>query len=136
MSALAPTYTPRPRSLYGRLISAVDVEQALAARIALRMNDYLAETERQHGIAVGTIQRPRAMVVTERFPEDQLPAVIVESPGTADLPLPDGQGRYMARWEVVLTIAVSAAAGALERPLEVGRGGLREGTCFELAAAR
>jgi hypothetical protein len=108
------TYTPRPSSLYGRLISAVDVEQALKRRLDDRLGDYLAEVERQHGIVVGTLARPRAFVVAERFPEDQLPAIVVESPGTADLPLADGQGRYYARFELVLTIAVAASTGALE----------------------
>lgn len=107
-------YTPRPSSLYGRLISAVDVEQALKGRLDDRLGDYLAEVERQHGLTVGTLARPRAFVVAERFPEDQLPAIIVESPGTADLPAADGQGRYAVRFELVLTIAVAASAGAIE----------------------
>ena len=108
------TYTPRPSSLYGRLISAVDVEQALKARIDARLDNYLNEVERQHGLAVGTLQRPRAFVVAERFPEDQLPAIVVESPGTTDLPAADGQGRYWARFELVLAIHVAASNGALE----------------------
>jgi hypothetical protein len=108
------TYTPRPSSLYGRLISAADVEQALKRRIDARLGDYLTEVERQHGLTVGTIARPRAFVVAERFPEDQLPAIVVESPGTADLPAADGQGRYRARFEVVLAIHVAASAGAIE----------------------
>lgn len=108
------TYTPRPRSLYGRLIAGVDVEQAIKARVDARLGDYLTEVERQHGLTVGYLQRPRAFVVAERFPEDQLPAIIVESPGTADLPAADGQGRYAVRWEVVLTIAVASSTGALE----------------------
>lgn len=108
------TYTPRPSSLYGRLIAAVDVEQALKARIDARLDAYLDEVERQHGLEPGTLQRPRAFVVAERFPEDQLPAIVVESPGTTDLPEPDGHGRYIARFELVLAIHVAAGDGALE----------------------
>ena len=107
-------YTPRPSSLYGRLIAGVDVEQALKARLDDRLDDYLNEVERQHGLAVGSLSRPRAFVVAERFPEDQLPAIVVESPGTTDLPAADGQGRYAVRFELVLAIHVAAADGAIE----------------------
>jgi hypothetical protein len=107
------TYTPRPSSLYGRMIAAVDVEQALKRRIDDRLGDYLGEVERQHGIVPGTIARPRAYVDDERFPEDQLPAIVVKSPGTADLPLADGQGRYTARFELELEAHVAAGTGAM-----------------------
>ena len=103
------TYTPRPNSLYGRLIAAVDVEQAFRARIDDRLGDYLAEVERQHGLAVGWLVRPRAYVGDERFVEDQLPAIVVKSPGTADLPAADGQGRYGVRFELELEAHVAAS---------------------------
>lgn len=111
---MTATYTPQPDSLYGRILSAVDVEQALKARVDARLGVYLDEVERQHGLAPGTVERPRAFVVTERFPEDQLPAIIVGSPGTTDLPEPDGRGCYMVRFEVTLTIAAAAGNGVLE----------------------
>ena len=111
---MSVTFTPRPQSLYGRLIAGVDVEQALKARLDARLDDYLNEVERQHGLAVGALARPRAFVVAERFPEDQLPAIVVESPGTVDLPAADGQGRYAVRFELVLAIHVAAADGAIE----------------------
>jgi hypothetical protein len=109
------TYTPRPDSLYGRLIAAVDVAEALRARIAARIDGYLDEVERQHGLVPGAIARPRALVIgPERFPEDQLPAIVIRSPGTADLPLADGQGRYAARFELELELGVAVGAGAFE----------------------
>ena len=113
--SLAIAYTPRPSSLYGRLIAAVDVEQAFKARIDDRLDDYLNEVERQHGLAVGTLERPRAYVDDERFVEDQLPAIVVKSPGTADLPAADGHGRYTVRFELELEAHVAAAAGVDER---------------------
>ena len=113
--SLGATYTPQPSSLYGRLIAALDVEAALAARLVARFGDYLHEVERQHGLPIDTLPEPRAFLVApERFPEDQLPAVVVSSPGTVDLPLADGQGRYAVRWELVVTIHAAAADGALE----------------------
>jgi hypothetical protein len=92
------------------------------ARAAHNLEDVLGRQSRRvaeqiagvpHG-AVGTLARPRAFVVAERFPEDQLPAIVVESPGTADLPAADGQGRYAVRFELVLTIAVATSTGAIE----------------------
>ena len=113
--SLGATYTPRPSSLYGRLISALDVEQALAARVTARFGDYLHEVERQHGLELDALPAPRAVLIApERFPEDQLPAIVVGSPGTADLPAATGQGLYAVRWELVLTIHVAAADGALK----------------------
>jgi hypothetical protein len=112
-------YTPQPDSLYGRLIAASDVEEALKAHVDRYVGDYLNEVERQHARPVGTIARPRAFVVSgeeDRFPEDQLPAITVESPGTADLPMADGQGRYVVRWELNVGIHVAAT-----RPLELAK---------------
>jgi len=106
-------YTPQPQSLYGRLIAAVDVEEAFKARVDARLNDYLADVERQHGLEVGYLERPRAYVDDERFPEDQTPAIVVKSPGTTDLPAPDGQGRYAVRFELELEIHLSSAAGSM-----------------------
>ena len=111
--SLAIAYTPRPLSLYGRLLAAVDVEQAFKARIDARLDHYLNEVERQHGLAVGTLERPRAYVDDERFVEDQLPAIVVKSPGTADLPAADGQGRYAVRFELDVEVHVAAAAGSM-----------------------
>jgi hypothetical protein len=109
------TYTPRPDSLYGRIIAVIDVAEALKARIAARVDDYLDEVERQHNLVPGTFARPRALVIgPERFPEDQLPAIVIRSPGTAELPEADGQGRYRARFEFELEIGVATGAGAFE----------------------
>ena len=107
-------FTPRPNSLYGRLIAAVDVEQTLKEHVDQYIDPYLNEVERQHGLVVGAIARPRAFVVAERFPEDQLPAVVVESPGTTDTPAANGQGRYSVRFELTLAIHLAASDGAIE----------------------
>ena len=108
------TYTPRPLSLYGRLIAGADVAQAVRARIEADLDLYLDEVERQHGLTPGTLERPRAFVDDERFPEDQLPAIVVKSTGVADLPEPDGQGRYRTRFGIELEAHVAAGTGAME----------------------
>ena len=110
------SFTPQPTSLYGRLIAASDVEEALKLHVDHWIDGYLNEVERQHGLDVGWIARPRAFVVhgeEDRYPEDQLPAITVESPSTADLPMADGQGRYTVRWQVNLGIHVAASSEAV-----------------------
>lgn len=110
------SYGLQPASLFGRLIAASDVEETLHTHVDRWIDVYLAEVERQHGIPVDTLARPRAFVVSgeeNRNPEDQLPAITVEAPGTADLPMADGQGRYQVRFEVDLGIHVAASTGAL-----------------------
>lgn len=116
-------FTPQPDSLFGRLIAAADVEDALQVSLEQTIEDYLCEVERQHGIEVGTLERPRSWVVSadvEKFVEDQLPAVIIASPGTdAEPPIADGQGRYLAKWN--LDVAVHIAARAEREALRLAR---------------
>ena len=106
-------YTPQPSSLYGRLIAGVDVEEAFKARVDARLDYYLAEVERQHGLEVGALERPRAYVDDERFPEDQTPAIVVKSPGTTERPTADGQGRFAVRFELEVEAHLTAAAGSM-----------------------
>jgi hypothetical protein len=107
MTTLAPT----PPSAYGALVAASDVELALIAVVRTWIADYLAEVERQHGYPVGTLPLPRGWVISadiEKMPEDQTPTIIVGSPGLTDPPQADGQGRYAARWRVLLGVHLSA----------------------------
>jgi hypothetical protein len=108
------TYTPRPQSLYGRLIAGVDVAQAMRARVDADLDAYLDEVERQHGLTPGHLERPRAFVDDERLPEDQLPALVVKSTGTADLPEATGQGGYRTRFGLELEAHVAAGVGAMQ----------------------
>lgn len=103
-------------SAFGTLVGASDVEEALLAQLQLWIADYLAEVERQHGLAPGTWPLPRSWLISsdvEKMPEDQLPAVILASPGLTDPPLADGRGIYTARWLVTLGVMVSARGNRL-----------------------
>lgn len=98
-------------SVFGRLVSAYDLESAMVATVKRWINDYLAEIERHHALEVGAIPRPRSYVVsadTEKMPEDQLPAILVESPGLADEPDADGAGVYWAPWTLNLSAQIAA----------------------------
>ena len=72
---------------------------------------YLCEVERQHGVAENTLTRPRGWVTApsfDKWPEDQVPAVVVVSIGLAEQPLKDGSGRYRAKWDIVAGAVFSA----------------------------
>lgn len=103
-------------SAYMRLVAASDVEEALLAQLQKWLPDYLAETERQHGVAPGSWPLPRSWLISsevEKMPEDQLPAVILASPGLTDPPLADGRGVYTARWLITVAVMVSARGNRL-----------------------
>jgi phage gp37-like protein len=105
-----------PSSAFGALVAAADVERAVLAQLQLWLRDYLAEVERHHGYQVGSLPYPRSWVISsevERMPEDQLPAVILASPGLADPPLADGAGAYTARWQLTVAFQVAARTDAL-----------------------
>jgi hypothetical protein len=104
-------------SAYGPLVAACDVEDALLAQLQRWLPDYLAEVERQHGMAVGSLPQPRSWLVSsevERMPEDQLPAVMLASPGLIeDVPTAIGSGMYTARWQLVVAVQCSARGNRL-----------------------
>jgi hypothetical protein len=98
-------------SAYGRLVAACDVEDAALAQLQAWLPDYLCEVERTHGLTPGDLPRPRSWIVSsavEKMPEDQLPAVILASPGLVDGPQADGRGIYTARWRLVVGIMAAA----------------------------
>jgi hypothetical protein len=98
-------------SAIGPMVAASDVEAALLDQLVLWLPDYLAESDRLAGDAVGTMPKPKSYVISadvEKMPEDQTPAVIVASPGLVDPPVADGLGAYTARWDVAVAIVLSA----------------------------
>jgi hypothetical protein len=102
-------------SAFGELVAASDVEGALLDTVQLWLADYLAEVDRTHGRAPGTLPMPRSWVISsdvEKMPEDQTPAVVIASPGLTDPPLADGRGVYTARWRINVAIHLSARGNA------------------------
>lgn len=102
--------------MFGPLVAACDVENAALAQLETWLADYLAEVERYHGYAPGDLPQPRSWLVSsavEKMPEDQLPAVILASPGLLDRPLADGRGIYTARWRLVVAVMISARGNRL-----------------------
>jgi len=104
-------YPPTQPSIFGRIVSGHDVEQWCMTTIRKWFGTYLAEKEQQDGLTRGELQRPRGYVIApslDKWPEDQLPAVVLVSVGLAERPLKDGGGRYRGRWDMGVACVCSA----------------------------
>lgn len=115
--------TVQPNSVYGPLVAASDVEEAIQDVLQQWIESYLFEIERQHGMPLGELPVPRSWITsaaTEKFPEDQTPVVVITSPGTTtDEPAADGRGLYRARWRI--DVATQAVAGGNRVALRLAR---------------
>lgn len=99
-------------STIGPIITGRDVELAALAVLKRWGSTYLAEAERQSGRTEGTLPRIRAYTTApdfEKWPEDQLPCVLLIAPGLADPPNASGTGAYRARWSLGIAAIVSTA---------------------------
>jgi hypothetical protein len=98
-------------SIFGRIISGADVEQWSSDLVRTWLGTYLSIVEREAGLAAGFTQRPRSIVTVtsfDKWPEDQLPAVMIISTGLFDTPTKQGDGTYTANWTIDLACVVSA----------------------------
>jgi hypothetical protein len=102
-------------SIFGRIVSGADVEDWTMALLQRWFSTYLAELERQHGVAEGSWQRPRSFVLApslDKWPEDQLPAVLLVSVGLEPKPPMGGDGRYRVRFTLGAACVCSARTQA------------------------
>lgn len=93
-------------SMIDRIVPAFVVEDAVIATIKEWIEVYLREIEMQWGVTEN-LPVPRSYNVGAEFDkwaEDQLPAVILISPGTSDRPSADGEGGFNAPFRVSICI--------------------------------
>lgn len=98
-------------TIFGRMLTAHDVEQWVLTFLRRWSGTYIAEAERQHGYTAGDLQRVRGWGVTpsfDKWPEDQLPAVLVVSPGLIPPPVRAGDGVWRATWRIEIGCICSA----------------------------
>jgi hypothetical protein len=98
-------------SLIGPIVSASDVERAALDTIVKWASTYLGEAEDQHNRERGSLPRPRSFTTTNSFdkwPEDQLPCVLLVCPGLVEQPMAQGNGMYRATFAVGVAVIVSA----------------------------
>ena len=88
------------------------LEEAIIAHISAWLPVYLREIEIQRGWPDDKrLPNARSYTVFSRldhFDEQQLPAVVVSSPGLAGAPKMEGTGAYTAIWNVNIAVIVSA----------------------------
>jgi hypothetical protein len=99
-------------SIFGRIVTGADVEAWTWYTLKRWIGTYLSEVERQAGLVAGTLARPRSFTTApslDNWPEDQLPALLVLSPGMNEVPQRRGDGYYKARWNIAVACVVSAS---------------------------
>jgi hypothetical protein len=98
-------------NVFGRAVSGAHVEAAIVDYLTKPDPDTggtwistgLGEAERLHDLAPGSVQRPLGIVTAsqfEKWPEDQLPVVVVIAPGLARPPVRKGRGALTMTWAV------------------------------------
>lgn len=105
-------------SIFGPIKDADQVEAAVEDTIKYWIDTFLREKEDQDGIPANSFPLPRAYVRAvepDKFPEDQLPAVILHCPGLKDRPYAEGDGTYNAPFEVNVFVETMASSPAQTR---------------------
>lgn len=100
-----------PDTVFGPLVTGADVENAARDTLKAWARDYLAWAERLTGRDPQALPLPRSWITSpdlERWPEDQLPSVLLISPGLAEPPTRDGRGHYRAKFALGIAVVVSA----------------------------
>lgn len=100
-------------SLFGPFIDPEEIEQAAKTTLVAWIPTYLREIERVKELDQGALSNPRSYVtISEAEPdwkaEDQLPVVLLLSPGTEGVPQRQGDGGYSASWALAVGVVASA----------------------------
>lgn len=100
---------PAP-NLFKQIVTPGMVERAMAAAVELWIDTYLGQIERIEGYDPGQIERPRGVITRSEFdkwPEEQIPLIVVMTSGLAGKPERHAQGNYHASWAVGVASIVS-----------------------------
>lgn len=98
--------------VFGEIKTGAHVEAALISTIEEWIETYLAEVERQASIEARKLPAPRSYSTVNEFrkwPEEQIPAVVVVSPGLATSGIMvEGNGQVNATFLAGIAVVVSA----------------------------
>lgn len=100
-------------SLFDPIFVAATLEQAVIDTLVKWFPLYIREIERQEELPMGKVPIPRSYTTRrtfEKFAEDQLPTVIIVSPGLDGDPMQEGDGRYRAIWRMHVGVVVSTSS--------------------------
>ncbi|HXS32250.1 MAG TPA: hypothetical protein VN758_00580 [Solirubrobacterales bacterium] len=105
-------------SIVGPLIGGLEVERAALVVLREWLPTYLKEATDQAGLKPGLIEEVNSWMVlseVDRWPEANLPAVIVAAPGLIKEPEKDGDGSYSVVWKLEVSVSIAAATGPAAR---------------------
>jgi len=98
-------------SVFGAMLSASQIEDAVTATLQKWYPTYLAEQARRLSISPNSLPAPQNYTNRNSFDAEQgekIPKVVVIAPGIIEVPLHDGAGFYRAVWRVGVGIATAA----------------------------
>jgi hypothetical protein len=111
-------------SIWGPIVSPLDVEQAVKTTLQTWVDSALTEMERQSDMwAIRQVPRPVSWeVVTDiddidDWPDDQLPAVVVESAGKASDPEYGPEGEVDGQFAIDVTVVYRGSGKLVDREL-------------------
>jgi len=117
--------TPQISSVFGRILSAAQIEDSAIATLKYWFPTYLAEQERQNGMRLGTLPAPTNYINRNSFDTlegEPLPKVVVISEGLANAPTKTGRGVYRALWRLGVGVATAAKDEQMANAMVKGYG--------------
>jgi hypothetical protein len=96
--------------IFGQVLDPARVEQAVKATLQAWLRDHLANQERENDRQPGSLPYPRSWPTISAFEtrkHEQLPAIVIVSPGTAEPPTRHEDGRIDAKWRVEVAAVLS-----------------------------
>lgn len=105
------SYDQSNGDVFGQIFLGSQLEQAAIDMLKDWFETYTVELQQQINWTGNDIPPPRSWTTRnhfDRFPEDQLPAIIVVSPGLAGKPVKDGTQRYRTVWDLAIAVICSA----------------------------
>jgi hypothetical protein len=111
--------------IFGDIIDADTIEQAALTTLQAWLPDHLAHQERRRPAVAALVPgghfiAPRSWPTVSDFnlkAEDQLPAVVLVSPGTVGAPRRERGGQYSATWRLEVAIGVAGRDEAEARQI-------------------
>jgi len=107
-------------SIFEPIYVAQKLEDVIKAQIEEWMPTYIREVERQFFGQMDRIPMPKSVTSRnqfDKFPEDQLPMIVVVNSGLADEPIKHGDGVHTAWWAIGIGIIASASTEEASRQI-------------------
>lgn len=98
--------------IYGPVIDSGTIEDAVEATLDLWMDQHLAVQEERLNMTRGELLRPRGLITLSEIDidrlDEQLPGLIVRSPGEGAPPSKNQRGEYRQTWRIEVAAVVRA----------------------------